>query len=114
MFTFLLGTLGGLAFGSSYVLLKTPRSGKENQELVMKYIQDTTDNVENVSDKVTNFQQALSNLTTEMQNLGEQFVPEMTEIVEDFTVESDLHMRRITDGIEEVQSEIDDLSERIQ
>lgn len=113
MFTFLTGFLGGAAFASSYVLLTTPRSGKENQRVVKNYVNDVKLGVEDFQDKAGNLQVALHNLSAEVTKLQIGVLPEMMAIADDFTTEADVYTRRINDGINEIQQEVSDLNIRI-
>lgn len=113
MFTFLLGALGGAALGGSYVLLRTPRSGEENQRLVKDYVETTQANIQDVSDKANNLQQSMHNLTTEVELLQVNFIPEVSEIAGRFKDEADMYTRRINDEIETINREVEHLNERI-
>lgn len=113
MLTFLLSTVGGAIIGSSYVLLRTPRSGKENQQFIKEFIQTTQTNIDHVADQAADLQQSLNNLTFEIKNVQQYFVPDLLKIAEDFKVEAAVSSRRIQDELQEIEREISqlDLSE---
>jgi gas vesicle protein len=114
MFTFMLGAIGGALFSGSYVLLNTPRTGKENQRFVKEFYYTTKENVEDVSDKTANVQDALHNLNQEVNKLQLDFVPDIMHDVHNFQTEAEVYKRRINDGIQEINTEVDLLKNRIQ
>lgn len=109
MLTFTLSALAGALLGGSYVLIRTPRTGKENQEFVKDFIQTTQDNLQNVSEQALNMEQAIQNLTTEIQIVQETFIPEVMMIAEDFKTESAISTRRINDEMHEINRELENL-----
>lgn len=109
MFTFTVSALAGVLIGGSYVLIRTPRTGKENQEFVKNFIQTTQANVQNVSEQAQGVEQAIQNLTTEIQKIQVDFIPEMIDIAEDFKNEVTISTRRINDEVEDINREIDHL-----
>lgn len=113
MGSFLLGFLGGAVASAGYVLLRTPRSGQENQKFVKDYIDTTKVNVENVQDKASNVQASVNNLNAEVAKLQVGFIPEVTKIAEEFQAEVDLHSRRINHEIEQINREVEVMTNRI-
>ncbi len=109
MFTFTLSALAGALLGGSYVLIRTPRTGKENQQFVKDFIQTTQDNLQNVSEQALGVEQAIRNLTTEVQNVQTTFLPEVMEIAEDFKNEAAVSTRRINDELLEINRELGNL-----
>jgi len=114
MFTFMLGAIGGAVAGGSYVLLRTPRTGKENRRFMKNFIQTTKANVENVQDEAKNVEEATQNLNTEINKLQLGFIPDVMNTVNDFKTEADVYSRRINDGINIITNEVDSLNNRIQ
>lgn len=114
MFTFMLGALGGAALGGSYVLLNTPRSGKENRYAVKNYVETARYNVENVQDKTADVQNAVENLKTEINLLQWDTVPDIMESVDEFTTEATVYTRRINDEISVINGEVEDMNARIE
>ena len=114
MFTFLLGTLGGVALGGSYVLLNTPRSGADNQRFVKDLYYTTKYNVEEVQDKGANFQEAMATLRNELNNVQLNFVPEVTNSVNSLSEEADVYMRRINDSVNEMKADVEAMNMRIE
>lgn len=114
MFTFLLGTLGGVALGGGYMLLNTPRSGKDNQRFMKDLYHTTKYNVEEVQDKAADFQEATNTLNTELNYVQMEFVPEVMNSVNNLTEEADLYIRRINDGVNEMKTDIDAMNARIE
>ena len=113
MFSFLTGLLGGAAIGGGYVLLRTPRSGSENQIFVKNFVNTTKTNVADVQDKASNLQAAVKELNAEITKLQVGFVPEVMEIVDDFQVEASVYTRRITDEIEQINNHTEVMTNRI-
>lgn len=103
----------GALFGGSYVLLRTPRTGKENQEFVKQFYSETKVNVEEVQDKASNVQASLNQLQVEVAKLQTGVVPELMHVADDFKVEAQVYSRRINDGIEEITDEFDEMQSRI-
>ena len=114
MFTFLLGALGGVALGGGYVLLNTPRSGKDNQRFVKDLYYTTKYNIEDVQDKAANFQEAMNTFNAELNYVQMDFVPEIMGSVNSLTEEADVYMRRINDGVNEMKTNIDAMNARIE
>lgn len=109
MLTFTLSALAGALIGGSYVLIRTPRTGKENQQFVKDFIQTTQENIQNVSEQALSVEQAIQNLTTEVQNIQKNFIPDIIEIAEDFKIEAAVSTRRINDEITEINRELGNL-----
>lgn len=109
MFTFTLSALAGALIGGSYVLIRTPRTGEENQQFVKEFVQTTKLNLQNVSEQALNMEHAIQNLTTEIQIIQESFIPEVMEIADDFKTEAAVSTRRINDEIVEINRELSSL-----
>lgn len=104
--------LGGLA-GAAYGLLTTPRTGKENQELVKRYIDDTTYHVQDVSEKLQNLQNAVGNLTQESKNFANVFSEDLQQTVSNFTYEAEPRIRRIQNQAQQLSNDVQQASEQI-
>jgi len=113
MFTFMLGAIGGAVAGGSYVLLRTPRTGKENRRFAKDFYQTTKANVETVSNEATKVENAAQNLRAEVNKLQLDFIPEMMGTAEDFKTEADVYQRRINDSMNIITNEVDSLQARI-
>lgn len=114
MFSFLISASVGALLGGSYVLLRTPRTGKENQEFVKQFYQDTKMNVEEVQGKASNVQASLNQLKVEVAKLQTGVMPELMHVADDFKVEAEVYSRRINDGVQEITDEFDDMQRRIE
>lgn len=113
MFTFLVGALGGAVVTGGYVLLRTPRSGKENQEWIKNYYNTAKYNVENVQHKAGSVQAAVNQLKTEVAKVQVQFVPEVMDSVEDLQTSALVTTRRINDTVAVINQEVEDMNQRI-
>ena len=113
MFSFLTGLLGGAAIGGGYVLLRTPRSGSENQLFVKDFYNTTKTNVADVQDKASNLQAAVKQLNAEVTKLQVGFVPEVQKIAEDFQTEATVYTRRINDEIQQINNHTEVMTNRI-
>lgn len=113
MISFLAGLLGGAAIGGGYVLLRTPRSGSENQIFVKDFYNTTKTNVADVQDKASNVQAAVQQLNAEVTKLQVGFVPEVQKIVEDFQTEAAVYSRRINGEIEQINNHTEVMTNRI-
>lgn len=109
MLTFLLSTIGGAVIGGSYVLIRTPRSGKENQEFIKDFIETTQANLENVSEEASNLGESLNHLTSEVKHIQQYFIPEMLDIVGDFKEDAEISSRRIQHEMDEINHEIENM-----
>ena len=114
MFSFLLGTLGGVALGGSYVLLNTPRSGVDNQRFVKDLYYTRKYNIQDVQDKATNFQDAMTTLNNELNFVQVDFVPEVMNSVNSLSEEADVYMRRINDSLNEMKADVEAMNMRIE
>lgn len=112
--TFLTGFLGGAAFGGIYMLLTTPRSGKENRRVIKHYAEDVQTDVKNVQAKAETMQGALANVNDEVTKLQVGFVPEAKSIANDFSNEVNVYTRRINEGVKDIQDEFEDMNRRIE
>lgn len=110
MLTFLLSTLGGAVIGGSYVLIRTPRSGKDNQEFVKNFMNNTKKNLDDVTHKASNLENSLTNLTLEIKNIQKNVVPDLVDIVQDFEKDAKVSNRRIQDEMHEINREINSLN----
>lgn len=113
MFSFLAGLLGGAAVGGGYVLLRTPRSGSENQLFVKNFVETTKSNVEDVQTKASNVQAAVQDLNAEFTKLQVGFIPEVQKIAEDFQTEATLYTRRIQGEIDNISQQAEVMTNRI-
>lgn len=113
MFSFLTGLLGGAAIGGGYVLLRTPRSGSENQLFVKDFYNTTKTNVADVQDKASNLQAAVKQLNAEVTKLQVGFVPEVQKIAEDFQTEATVYTRRINNEIQQINNHTEVMTNRI-
>lgn len=113
MFPFLIGLLGGAAAGGGYMLLRTPRSGSENQLFVKNFYTTTKNNITDVQDKASNVQVAVQQLNAEVTKLQVGFVPEVKKVVDNFQTEVAVYTRRINDEMEQINNETENLSKRI-
>ncbi len=113
MFSFLIGALGGAAISGGYVLLRTPRTGQENQQFVKDFVNTTKNNVEDVQTKAGNVQFAVNQLKTEVAKIQVNLVPEVMEIVEGFQTEAQVYTRRINDGVADINNEVKAMNMRI-
>ena len=113
MISFLAGLLGGAAIGGGYVLLRTPRSGSENQIFVKDFYNTTKTNVADVQDKASNVQAAVQQLNAEVTKLQVGFVQEVQKIVDDFQTEAAVYTRRINGEIEQINNHTEVMTNRI-
>lgn len=111
---FLLGSLSGILLGGIYGLLKTPRSGKENQQVVKTYIDDTTYHVQDVTDRVNDLKTAVNQLTAEGKSLQEGFVADIQELSDDYMNEAEPRLRRIQEKTDKMTKDIETTAETIQ
>lgn len=113
MFPFLIGFLGGATLSGSYVLLRTPRSGHDNQRFWKEYYYTAKYSAEVVQEKAANVQAAVNNLKTEATKLQVGFVPEVKKMADDFQTEVAVHTRRINDEIEQINRQVEVMNNRI-
>lgn len=104
---FLLGSLSGIVVGGIYGLIKTPRTGKENQEAIKVYIDDTNTHVQDVTDKVNDLKESISQLTQEAKFVQNEFSADVQATVTDFQYDMEPRLRRIQEHADKIQSEIE-------
>lgn len=114
MMTFLLSFLGGAFVSGSFVALKTPRNGKENQRALNDYVTDVKYQSEQFKDATQNVAGALNQLMLEVDALQYGFVPEMEKSMRKFEEHAEIHQRRIEDRIEKINDEVEDFERRVQ
>lgn len=110
---FILGSLSGLVAGGLYGLIKTPRSGKENQEALRNYADETSDHISDVSDKVNELKDSINQLKTEISFVQTDVVDEMTLIAKEFQHEAEPRLRRIQEKADKIQTEVQDTTDNI-
>lgn len=106
MLTFLLSSLAGAAIGGSYVLIRTPRSGKENQKFVKDFIQTTQDNIDHVTAETADLQRSISHLTNEVKTIQNHVLPDLVNIANTFKIDAAASSRRIQDNMNTIDREI--------
>lgn len=109
----MIGALGGALVSGSYVLLRTPRTGKENQEFIKDFYYTTKANVNDVQDKASNVQDSMNQLNVEVAKLQTGFLPEVMGIADNFKTEAEVYTRRINDGVQEINQEVELMNKRI-
>lgn len=109
----LLGSLSGIVLGGIYGLVSTPRSGKENQEMLKAYIDETTYHVQDVTDKVNDLKFAVSQLTAESKFVQDEFMADMQKIATDFQYEAEPRLRRIQEKAEKIQKEVEETAQTV-
>jgi len=110
---FMWGLLIGSVAGAAYGLLTTPRTGKENQQMMKDYIDGTTYHVQDVSEKLKNLQAAVHTLTEESKNLTTVFTEDVKQSVYSFTYEAHPRIRRIQQRAEVLSKDIQDAAGNI-
>lgn len=109
----LLGSLSGIVIGGIYGLINTPRSGRENQEMLKAYIDETTYHVQDVNDKVNDLKFAVSQLTAESKFVQEEFMSDIQKIASDFQYEAEPRIRRIQEKAEKIQKEVEETTQTV-
>lgn len=111
---FLLGSISGVVLGGIYGLLKTPRSGKENQQMIKDYVDETTYHVQDVSDRVKDLKAAVNTLTAEGKKLQEEFAVDVQKIADEYMYEAEPRIRRIQEKADKMTKEIEATAENMQ
>lgn len=96
----ILGLLVGGVAGAAYGLLTTPRTGKENQQMMKDYIDGTTTHVEDVSEKLKDLQSAVQTLTAEGKNFSTIVMNDVQQSITNFTYEAEPRLKRIQEKAE--------------
>ncbi|GEL67849.1 YtxH domain-containing protein [Marinilactibacillus psychrotolerans] len=104
---FLLGTLSGVVLGGVYGLLKTPRTGKENQDMLKNYIDDTTNHVKDVNEKVGDLKIAIQNLTDEGMKLQTEFMTDIQNLSNEYLYEAQPRVERIKRKADKINKDIE-------
>ena len=110
---FIWGLLVGGTAGAAYGLLTTPRTGKENQEMLKNYIDGTTYHVQDVADKVGNLQSAVETLTEEAKQFSTVFSKDIEQTITNFTYEAEPRLQRIQDRAETLAQDVEVASKNI-
>lgn len=110
-YSFLKGLIVGSLVGGVTALLTTPRSGKENRDIILSYIDDTTVLVDDVSTSVQALKDAVQTLTTEGLGLVTEFSEEMADTVEEFTMQNQPRIRRIEEKAQKLTTDLEEIAE---
>lgn len=110
---FLLGSLTGIVAGGLYGLIKTPQSGKENQQALKDYADETANNIQDISDKVKDLKESVNQLKTEVSFVQNDVMDEMQLIAKDFQHEAEPRLRRIKEKADKIQTEVEDTTANI-
>lgn len=108
--SFFKGLLFGSLVGGVATLLTTPRSGKDNRDVLLSYVDDTTVLVDDVSSSLTNLKGAIHNLTTEGTALANEFSKDISDTVEEFTMQNEPRLRRIEEKSEKLKNDLEELA----
>lgn len=109
--SFLKGLFIGSIVGGITALLTTPRSGKENRDILLSYVDDTTVLVDDVSTSVNALKDAIQTLTTEGLELVNEFSEDMTDTVEEFTMQNQPRLRRIEEKAQKLTTDLEEIAE---
>lgn len=104
---FLLGTLSGVVLGGVYGLLKTPRTGKENQNMLKDYIDDSTDQFKDMNDKVSDLKASIQNLTDEGMKLQNEFMTDIQQISNEYMYEAQPRLERIKRKTDKINKDLE-------
>lgn len=104
---FILGTLSGVVLGGIYGLLTTPRTGKENQNMLKDYINDSTDQFKDVNDKVSDLKASIQNLTDEGMKLQNEFMTDIQQLSNDYMYEAQPRLERIKRKTDKINKDLE-------
>lgn len=104
---FLLGTFSGVVLGGIYGLLTTPRTGKENQNMLKDYIDDSTDQFKDVNDKVSDLKASIQNLTDEGMKLQNEFMTDIQQLSNDYMYEAQPRLERIKRKTDKINKDLE-------
>lgn len=115
MASFKSGLLWGAFFGGLAGLMNAPRPGAETREQLKEFIDQTTDDVNDVRFKVDNLKVAVQRLANEGINGTKEVVEELQTALKHFEEETKPRLRRIQDKtetlIENVESSQEELTQ---
>lgn len=106
------GLLWGALFGGLAGLMNAPRSGKETRENIKTFIDQTTDDVNDVRYKVDNLKVAIERLTNEGIKSATTAVEELQVSAQHFQEEAQPRIRRVQEKAEILQSNIEENVEK--
>lgn len=104
--SFLKGFLFGSVVAGAVTLLTTPRSGKENRERLLDYVDDTAGLVGDVKGNVSALQDAVSTLGTEGVSLVKEVSEEISTTLKEFSHDIAPHLRRIKEDSEQLTEDL--------
>ncbi|MGX7419172.1 YtxH domain-containing protein [Carnobacterium gallinarum] len=107
--SFFKGLLFGSLVGGAITLLTTPRSGKENRDILLSYVDDTTVLVDDVSTSLTSLKGAIQNLTVEGTALATEFSEDISATIEEFTMQNEPRLRRIEEKTDKLVTDLGEL-----
>ncbi|WP_027107718.1 YtxH domain-containing protein [Lacticigenium naphthae] len=105
------GLLTGVIAGGIYGLVKTPRTGKENQEIAKEYIDDAAYHFDDVTLKVKNLKNSIQRLVDEGKTINESVVPAVEKTVKEFQYDMEPRVRRIQEKMDKINDDVEQLNQ---
>ncbi|UUX33945.1 YtxH domain-containing protein [Fundicoccus culcitae] len=106
------GFLWGAVFGGMAGLMNAPASGRETRQNIKDFIDQTTDDVNDVRFKVDNLKMAIERLSTEGLSSASTASKDIQVSVQHFQEETKPRIRRIKEKAEKLQESIDENVEK--
>ena len=113
MAKFLEGVLWGALFGGIAGLMNAPQKGEYTRAKVKNYLQQATDDVDDVRYKVDNLSHAVSRLKNEGLQSLQEATTDIQESVQKFTQENQPRINRVQEKVSQLESTIQESSKDI-
>ncbi len=114
MAKFFRGLLTGSLIGGLGTLLFTPRSGKENRQMIEDYVTDITESAEDLSKNVGRLQGTLEVIATQGLDLVTQVSQEISESLVHFQQENQPRIDRVERASKKLEEDIFTEKEKIE
>lgn len=105
----ILGTATGLVIGGAYGLLHTPRSGKENRQLLKQYSHDVKESSQDVKVKFDRLDRSINNLNHELEMLQGPVAAEFKRIFHQYQVDIAPRVDRIKDRQNQLTNTVENM-----
>lgn len=107
------GILWGALFGGIAGLMNAPRRGKETRSLVKNYLQQATEDVDDVRYKLDNLSHAVLRLKNEGLQSLQEATTDIQDSVQKFSNENQPRINRIQEKMAQLNASIEEGSQEI-
>ena len=107
---FFTGFLSGAVFAGTAVLFTNKRTGKENIDLSVNYIEDVSEGLEEFRDAGTQLTEQVKKVVEEFGTVQTVIAPGLEEDLDSFSADVDHHLRKINEDLKMINEEVENFN----